>query len=223
MNLLDYGQILVRRGWIMLLLAVVAGGAAFLFSRQMTPVYRSSLVVLVVPSRPDNGLQIASVNLLNNRAEYLRSGIVAAEVIDTLQLDMEPAVLLGATTITPNRDNMSLQIDVDLPAATDEEAARLLNPLATEWGNRLIQFQNELNQEAQRSDRIVMRPKDNPQVSLLRPNTRMNLLIGAVGGLLLGAVLIFVLEFLESSIVRRREDVERSSGMPVLASVPDAS
>lgn len=223
MNLLDYGQILLRRGWIMVLLAVVAGGAAFLFSRQMTPVYRSSLVVLVVPSRPDNGLQIASVNLLNNRAEYLRSEIVAAEVIDALQLDMHPAALLGATTISPNRDNMSLQIDVDLPAATDEEAAKLLNPIAAEWGNRLIQFQEELNQEAQRSDRILMRPKDNPKVSLLRPNTRMNLLIGAVGGFLLGAVILFVLEFLESSIVRRREDVERSGGLPVLASVPDAS
>ena len=34
MNLIDYASILIRRGWIMLLLGIIAAGAAFLFSRQ---------------------------------------------------------------------------------------------------------------------------------------------------------------------------------------------
>ena len=55
MNLIDYGSILIRRGWIMLLLGIIAAGAAFIFSRQMTPVYRATQKVLIVPSRSDFG------------------------------------------------------------------------------------------------------------------------------------------------------------------------
>jgi capsular polysaccharide biosynthesis protein len=39
-------------------------------------------------------------------------------------------------------------------------------------------------------------------------------------GLIIGVVIVFVLEYLESSIVRRREDVERSLELPVLANIP---
>jgi capsular polysaccharide biosynthesis protein len=220
MNLLDYWQILIRRGWIMILLAVLAGGAGFLLSRATTPVYRSSQTLLVVPSRPDNGLQIATVQLLNNRTEYLRSALVSRDVIEALDLDMEPGFLLSRTTHSANRDNMTIQIDVDLEATSDGEAAALINPITTEWGNQLIQYQNELNQEARREDRIQVRIKDDPQLSLLRPNVRVNILVGALAGFFLGAVIVFVLEFLESSIIHRRDDLERGTQLTVLAAVP---
>lgn len=220
MNLLEYLQIILRRGWIMVLLAVLAAGAAFVFSRQMTPVYRASQILLIVPSRPDWGLQQAAVQLLNNRAEYLRSELVAQKVIDELRLDMTPGALLGATTITPSQDNVTLQIDVDLPAPNPQEAARLLNPMASAWGNQLIIYQNELNQEAQRQDRVRAQIQDNPRVSLLRPNVTINTLIGALAGFFLGGVIVFVLEFLESSVIRRRDDIERIGQLPVLAAVP---
>jgi capsular polysaccharide biosynthesis protein len=48
----------------------------------------------------------------------------------------------------------------------------------------------------------------------------INTIIGAVGGFLLGAVIVFVLEFLEANMVRRQEDIERMTDLRVLASVP---
>jgi capsular polysaccharide biosynthesis protein len=222
MNLLDYLQILLRRGWIMLLLAIIAAGAGYVLSKQMTPVYRSSLVVLMVPSRPDFGLQQAAVQLLNSRAEYLRSSQVAEKVIDTLSLDMEPTFLLSRTTHATNRDNLSIQIDVELEANSDEEAARLINPVAEEWGRQLIDYQNELNQEARREDRVQARIKDYATISLQRPRLIVNLLVGAVAGLFLGAILVFILEFLESAVIRSRVDLERSQ-IAVLAAIPDTA
>jgi capsular polysaccharide biosynthesis protein len=221
MNLLDYVQILLRRGWIMILLAVIAAGGAYVLSKQMTPLYRSSLVVLMVPSRPDFGLQQAAVQLLNSRAEYLRSSQVAEKVIDALSLDMEPTFLLNRTTHAPNRDNLTIQIDVELEANNDEEAARLINPVAEEWGRQLIDYQNELNQEARREDRVQARIKDYAVISLQRPRLTVNLLVGAVAGLFLGAVLVFILEFLESAVIRSRTDLERSQ-IAVLAAIPDS-
>lgn len=221
MNLLDYARIFVRRAWIVVLLAVLTAGAAFLFSRTLTPIYRSTQTILIVPSRPDWGLQQAAVQLLNNRKEYLQSSLRAQEVIDILQIDQEPYKLLSVTNINPNRDNMTIEISVDLPASNDEEAARTLNPIAIEWGNRLIQYQNELNQEARREDRVTALPKDNPTIARRSPNMLVNTLIGGLAGLFLGAVIVFVLEFLESAVIQRRVDVERVTELPVLAVIPE--
>jgi succinoglycan biosynthesis transport protein ExoP len=222
MNILDYGRILLRRGWIPLVLAALAGVGAYFFSQMMTPVYRSTQTILVVPSRSDNGLTLAAVQLLNNRVAYLQSDLVAQRIIDQLQLDMLPSDLRTRTTITPLRENLTIQIDVDMEAPSPEAADRLINPITAAWGAALIQYQNQLNQNARSEDRITAQPQDNPRVSLLRPNTRVNVLIGVLAGLFVGAVIVFALEFMESGIVRSRADMERD-GFVVLAAVPDAA
>ena len=222
MNILDYGRILLRRGWILLLTAALAGVGAYLFSQMMTPVYRSTQTILVVPSRSDNGLTLAAVQLLNNRVAYLQSDLVAQRIIDQLQLDMLPSDLRTRTTITPLRENLTIQIEVDMEAPSAEAADRLINPIAAAWGAALIQYQNQLNQNARSEDRITAQPQDNPRISLLHPNTRVNVLIGVLAGLFVGGVIVFVLEFLESGIVRSRSDVERD-GVVVLAAVPEAA
>jgi len=40
-------------------------------------------------------------------------------------------------------------------------------------------------------------------------------------GAIVGVIIIFVLEYLESSVVRRREDLERMMEIPVLATIPE--
>src|SRR5690606_33867994 len=115
MNLIDYGHIILRRGWIAVLLAVIAGVAAFGFSQVVTPVYRGTQTILLVPSRSDLGLTEAALRLINSRQAYLNSEIRAQEIINDLQLDMTAGYLLGKSTIVPNRDSLAIQIDVDLP------------------------------------------------------------------------------------------------------------
>jgi capsular polysaccharide biosynthesis protein len=220
MNLIDYGRIILRRGWIAVLLAIVAAVAAYAFSQVVTPVYRSTQAILLVPSRSDNGLTLATVQLLNNRRSYLASSLRAQEIIDKLSLDYTAQYLLGETTITPNRDNLTIQIDVDLPANNDAEAAALLNPIVEAWGQALIDYQNDLNQEARQEDRVRAEVQDSPTISRLQPNERIYTAIGGIAGFFLGIVLIFVLEYLESNVIRRREDVENTLDLKVLAAVP---
>jgi capsular polysaccharide biosynthesis protein len=219
MNILEYVRIIVRRGWIMVVLAIVAGVAAYVFSTQLTPVYRATQTILVVPSRTDNGLTLATIQLLNSRVAYLNSDLVAQSIVDELQLDMQPAELRGKTTISTIRDNITIQIDVDMEAPDGEQASRLIAPIAAAWGNALIRYQDDLNQKARNEDRITTQPQDSPKVSLLRPQVRVNALIGAVAGFFVGAIIVFILEFLESGIVRRRDDLERAD-LRVLAVVP---
>ncbi len=216
MSLVEYGRILVRRGWILLLIAAIAAGSAYFLSARQTPIYRATQKVLIVPSRIDNGLALATVQLLNNHAEYLRSTLVAEQIITNLNLDMTPGFLFSRTTIAANRDNLFIQIDVDLEDPATAER------VALEWGNMLVQYRNEENQLARREDRITARLQDNVTTSLLSPRPLINALAGAILGVLLGIVIVFVLEYLESSVVRRRDDLERVLELPVLATIPGA-
>jgi capsular polysaccharide biosynthesis protein len=215
MNLIDYARILVHRGWIMLLLAVLAAGSAYFLSTQQTPIYRSTQKVLIQPSRNDFGLTEASRILLNSYEEYLYSELRAATVIDQLRLDMTPSDLLSNVTIQANRDRLTIQIDVD---STDPNQA---NDIARAWGNELERYRNDQNQQVRREDQIEASLQDNARATLNRPRPTINAVAGGVLGLLLGGMIVFVLEYLESSVLRRREDVERSLALQVLAAIPD--
>jgi capsular polysaccharide biosynthesis protein len=215
MNLIDYGRILVRRGWLVVLLALIAAGSAYFLSAQQPPTYRATQRVLVQPTRADLGLTESATRLLNQYAAYLNSELIAAEVINNLNLDMTPGQLKGDVTIAPITISLEIQIDVDM--ADIETAGRV----AREWGMMLVRFRERENQEARREDRIDATLQDNPAISLLGPRPAINAAAGAVLGVLLGGVLVFVLEYLESNIVRRREDVERALDLPVLAAIPN--
>ena len=216
MNLLEYVNILLRRGWILLLLALVAAGSAWWLGTRQTPVYRATQRVLMQPTRADFGLTEASKTLLGNHVAYLDSEFRAREVIDNLRLDMTARQLTNVVTIAADPLNLTIQIDVDLADGD------LANDVAREWGNLLIQYRNAENQRARREDHINARLQDNARYDLLRPRPTLNAAAGAILGLILGGVLVLVLEYLESSIVRNGEDMERATGISVLANIPQA-
>ena len=214
MNLIDYARIILRRGWIMLLLALIAAGSAYFLSSRQTPQYRAAQVVLIQPARTDNGLTLAIIQLMNSYQVYLKSSEQAQQVIDTLKLDLLADDLLAKTDIVTNRDNLTLEIDVTLP---DQQMA---GDVARTWGNLLVTYRTQQNQTVAQTDRVSATLPDKATVSLFSPRPAINAAAGAVLGLLLGGILIFVLEYLESSIIRRREDVERALELPVLAIIP---
>jgi uncharacterized protein involved in exopolysaccharide biosynthesis len=55
MELKDYLNVLLKRGWIILLVAVITASSAFVFSKMQTVAYRSSIWLNVWPGRPDGG------------------------------------------------------------------------------------------------------------------------------------------------------------------------
>jgi capsular polysaccharide biosynthesis protein len=213
MNLMDYGRILLRRGWIIILLAVIAAGSAYFFSTQQTTIWRATQRVLVQPIRADLSLTQSAKSLLAQYAAYLNSEFMAQRVIDTLRLDMTPPQLMAQVEIAPIDLSLQIQIDVEMPQA--EVAAEV----ARQWGLLLVDFRNRENQAAQRQDRIVAELQDNPAISLVQPRPTIFAVAGGVLGALVGALIVLVLEFLESNIIRRREDVERAD-LSVLAAIP---
>jgi len=214
MNLTYYVRILIRRGWIIALAAAITAGAAFGFSKLQTPTYRATQYVLLQPARNDYGLTETLRYLLRSYVVFLNTDEQAANAIERLQLDMTPGEVRGHTTISSDPTQLTVQIDVTMEDGPT--AARI----ATELGRLLVEERTEDNRDLQREDRIEARLIDTATYGQYTPRTMINTIAGAVLGLLVGGAVVFVLEYLESNIVRRREDVERFLDLPVLAAIP---
>lgn len=214
MELKDYLRILRQRGWIIIVLMVLTAVAAFGFSRMQTEVYKSTLNLLVRPSRTDFGQSQAAKVLLDSYKAWLFSSYRTNAVINELQLDMTPQQLLGDVEVAA--DSLSLMLTL----AVENTDPNVANDIARTWGNLLIQWQQEENDKNRQEDRITIEFRDDPQAGLDRPNWRINTLAGAIFGALLGVIVIFLLEWIESGVVRRSEDIERYLDIPVIGTIP---
>lgn len=214
MPLSDYFRILYRRGWILLLMALLTAVATFVFSKLQTPVYQSTIYLLVQPARTDFGLTQSAKTLLRSYVAWLDTNRVAAEVVETLQLDTTPESLRGNVTIASDDSRFVIQVDVK------NENGELANKVAQRWAELFIQWRNDKNQEQRKEDRVDAIILDAPTLALDRPNTRVNTLAGGILGILLGGVIVFVLEYIESAVIRSAEDIERQFKLPVLGAIP---
>lgn len=214
MNLFNYIHILIRRSWIIVLAVAITAGSAFAFSQLQTPIYRSSQQVLVQPARNDFGLVETLRILLRSYVEYLNTDQIAQEVINELQLDMTPGDLRSNVTINSDPTTLIVQIDVDL-----EDGAQA-SEIANAWGRQLELYRSQQNSDLRREDRIEAQVLDYPNPGQTSPNTLVNVLAGTVLGVLVGGIVIFVLEYLESNILRTSDDLERWIETPILAAIP---
>lgn len=214
MEIGDYLRILRQRGWLIILMAVLTAAAAFGYSRIQPTIYESSLRLLVQPARTDFGQAQAAKQLLRGYVQWINSSYRAEDVINTLQLDMTPRELLGDVTVASDDSSFIIQINVE------NSDGDLANDIARTWGNRFIQWRIDDNADQRREDRVDAEFIDDPTIVGMSPNTKVNTLAGAVFGALLGLMVIFVLEWIESGVVRRTADVERYLEIPVIGTIP---
>jgi capsular polysaccharide biosynthesis protein len=216
LSLNDYLRILLRRGWIMIALAIIAGATAYFLSRGQTPVYRASQIVLIEPSRADLGLAEATRTLTEPLTVVLNSEQRAQEIVNNLNLHMTAGELLANTTFASDQFRLTIQIDV---TSTDPGEAAAI---ARAWGQQLVDYRNERNQLARREDRVFANMTDVARAGQIAPRPTFNAIAGALVGLLAGGVIVFVLEYLEAGIIRGRRDLGDDGNMYVLASIPHA-
>ncbi|MGQ9550552.1 MAG: YveK family protein [Roseiflexus sp.] len=214
MQFSDYLAVLRRRWWIILLTMVVAVASALIFSRLQERVYRSEASYLVVPNRIDNGLSIVLQNSMSSFREMALARPQLQKISDELKLDRTPEWLLKRVAIQPRPDERKMIVQVDYP---DPATAQRL---ADAIGNNMVALVSARNNFLEGTDRIgmtVLEPATPPV--LHRPQTRINMLAGAVLGLVLGVLLAFVLEALDDTI-KTPSDVERYVQLATLGAIP---
>jgi capsular polysaccharide biosynthesis protein len=216
MELQDYIRVLRRRGWIIVLLVVMTAIAAFAFSQLQTPIYESTVDILVQPARADYGLSQSVKILLRSYVSWMNTDTQAQEVIDLLSLDRVPGELRSNVKIASDESRLVIQLNVEDP---DGELA---NNIAQAWTDLFIQWRNAENAGQRKEDMVTAIQLDPPRYGLARPKWKINVLAGAILGGLIGGVVVFALEWIESGVVRRPEDVDRFLDAPLLGAIPAA-
>lgn len=216
MDLREYGRVLIRRGWIVVVCAVVGALGALLFSRLQTPIYRSTITLSAVPSRPsDYGQSLAIKNLLRLYGEQMRTKTISQQVVDQLQLDIPAEKFRGEVEVSANEDRFTL--DVAVKDANIDMVQSMAQTLAE---NFVILHQQE-NLQVDQNDRILVNLLDNATPpEKFSPKTTINVVAGAILGALAGIIAIFVLEYFQSGYIRKPEDIERALNLTVLGTIP---
>lgn len=215
MQLKDYARVLWKRGWIIIVLAILTAGSAYVFSKLQTPIFKSTVTLSTVPSRPsDYGQTLAIKNLLRLYVQQMQSPILTQQVIDKLQLDVTPQKFVSQ--IYFNADESTLTITLEARHPLPDVAAKMARTLAEVF----VSYHNQENLQIDQRDRVLVNIINATSPEIFSPKTSINTLAGAVLGALLGLVIIFVLEWLESDIIRAAEDLERVIGVTVLGAIP---
>lgn len=211
MNLLEYARLLLQRGWILVLCGALAAGGMYVYSNRQTPIYRSTYQILIEPATSSQGVAAGQRSLLGAVVVSLHTTETAAEIIQELGMGISPQALKGGTQIGAIPDQMLIRIEVD------DTSGEFANIVAQRWGDKLIQQRNRLNDDLNERDRILAIPQDAPRYQLYRPRTVINMALGGLVGVLVGAVLVFVLEYRTHRRIHSHADLEN---VPFLASVP---
>ena len=216
MALRDYIRILLKRGWIILLMTFVTTLSAIGFSKIQTPLYQAIINLSVRPSRITDWGSLSSIKImLRNYAWNIKNDVARArEVDDALELDISPYELLSKIETAP------IEADLLIKIAAKDHQPEAAQAIVTKFAELFVRDIEEDNLNYEKQDQVFIKVAGEPQVSLFSPKTKTNALVGILLGGLLGGLFAFGLEYLDDTI-KTAEDVERYvGGLTVLGTIP---
>jgi capsular polysaccharide biosynthesis protein len=217
MELSEYLEVLLRWGWVIVLVTALCAGAAIGFGRLQTPRYTSLVELNVTPARLDLGLSQTVVNLLRNYASGIQSEAMAKRMIERLGLQgWDAANLRSHITAEAIEGEFKVKIEV-----TD------LDPV---FAQRVAQAAAELFVSDVQAFAAKQDPLDRLSATMLNggaqaatrtwPKTRLLAFLGLGGGLVLGLLIALALEWSRVELVQTPQEAESWLELPVLGSIP---
>ena len=229
---------MIRRWWWVLVLGVLAAAvAALLLSRSMTPIYDASAKILVQQSQgflPSASEIQASQQLAQSYGDLITTRPVMEEVIERLSLSYTPRGLSQKVTITAPRSLIVIGVSDPDP----EQAAAIANEIAKVFIDRfreqqllgLARLQTSLADygiaqdpqiiaaQATMASALAVVETAAPALKPSSPNTRLNVLLGALLGLVVAGGVVYFLERLDDSF-KSPDELKDFTGLASLGSV----
>ncbi len=214
----DLLRVLWRRLWVVILVATLMTGAAVGVSLVQTPVYETTTDVLVgQEQKGDTPFSLANdiaalEQIIQTVVVAVDSRVVAEDVIEDLDLQTTPEALLGNLSVQQIPETQFIQITYQ---DTDpEQAQRIANAVAEISTDGI----SEVSPSASAITATIWEPAVKPDAPV-SPDPARNGILALVLGIMLGAGLAFLLEYLDDSW-RSPEEVELVSGVPTFGIVP---
>lgn len=148
LDIREYLALLWHWAWLIALVTLIAGAAAYYYSSRLTPYYKATTTVLVNEARGTQSMDISSValseRLTSTYSEMIIKEPVLTQVIERLGLSLTSGTLRGMITVKPLTDTQLILVSVE---STDPAAAAAI-------ANSLVQVFSEQIREIQ-SDRFA--------------------------------------------------------------------
>lgn len=218
-DLIDIRELLYniwQKKMLIVVLCILGIILSVVYTRFMvTPMYKSrtSLVLAGSSNKEDasitaNDLTMNS-KLVSTYGEIVKSRTVAEHVINELGLSITENTLINSITIASKTGSDIIEISVSNKSG--KEAADIANKIAEVFIEKVKEIYNLENVSI--IDKAI-EPVVPYNVSLPK-----NVVIFAVGGIVLACAIIFVSMIFDTT-VKGQEDVERLLGVPVIAVIP---
>jgi polysaccharide biosynthesis transport protein len=206
-----YTMLAKRWAWLIILGIVICGGATYVVSKLIRPVYQASTtLILSVGSGPSAyDTTTATLEALPTYAQLITTPQILNPVLAQHQgLTMQQ--LLGMIIVKPQSNTQLIELDVD------NTSAALAAQLANEISESFARYAN-----TQMTGTITILPAEKP-IDPIKPKPSLDAAIGALVGLGLSIALIVIFEWLDGRLAGP-EQVEEVLGLQTLTIIPRLS
>lgn len=200
---------------LMTILSITASGLVSYFV--LEPEYQTFTTLIVGKPKDyqnvDNKLEyndlLLNQKLVSTYGELVKTRIVADEVIKNLNLDMSYKEFREKVNVNLVRDTEIIKLEV-----------MDTNPvLAAEIANETAQVFMENVKDIMMVENVqVIDEAQVPDIPI-KPRPSLNMVIAGVLGLMVSIFLVFLLEYLDSTI-KTPDDIERYLNLPVIGTIP---
>ncbi len=213
MEIKAYWRILKRRWWLLLFGFAVVFGVTWVLTSRQPPIYEASTTFVIRPRVSENSMGdefVRALDIVSRRveinttfAEVATSRLIANQAKDGLGLSSaEREGLKISARVVGGTNVMEISAEGRDPGITRDFA----NAVGVETVNYVSKLYDVF--ELEPLDEAPLPKKSS------RPNVPLNLAIGSIMGLALGACLVFVLQYLETATAEREtfNIIERETG-----------
>jgi capsular polysaccharide biosynthesis protein len=224
-ELRQYLSVLRSRLWLIVLAPLLAAGVGFMLSSSTaTYVARSTIYVgsqnVAETSDELSTDRIAALtSYILTFSKMIDSEPIATEALRELDLDLDPEDVVEDTEVKLEPGTQLLYIDVSSGDAVDAQA--LSNSLAEAFVEAVQEFEPSAVDSEGSVPRLPAYVFERAQVPTVPEPTGQirTVILAAVFGLVSGAAMAFLLDYLDVSL-RSAADVERRLELPVLGVIP---
>ena len=210
-------KVLWKRKFLIVLVALVAGLAAFAYSSfVIKPQYASTTRIYVVnrnqadkPGLTNQDLQAGSY-LVKDYREIILSQDVLEKVVADQNLTIDAKTLGKKVSVTVPADTRIVSISVR--DGKPEEASRIANALREVAAQKII--------SVTRVSDVTTLEEARPATSPSSPNIRRNTMMATIAGVGIVIVIVLLVELLDDR-VKRPEDIEEVMHISLLGVIPN--
>lgn len=220
MKLSEYAQIFWRRWLSIAIMVVVAVSAATVFTLTQTPVYRSSMKIVVGQGEGVFRAEFGGAvdEFTQTMSDLLESDVIARTVIENLQLETSPTEFLGNLNVGTKPSTAVLDVSYDdTSRARGREVLQELGDVFTQLVRENLAGTNE-ESGASRITASIFDPAHS-QADPVSPRRLLNLLVAGAVGLVLGLLLALTREHFDDRL-RGIEEVEQVFGEKNTSTLP---